>query len=266
VSGDQVLTASARLVGPVMVNLVGAIPRVQELLDRPVIVGGLAVMSRLNRAYRVTQDLDALRRRSAGAASGLEVLRAAGATELNEVGGLIATERGNVRVDVLEARDDDLDREFTDATDRLEAMAHQWTLKTATPMSLTATAVDAARPGLDGASPADEARAVALVAMPGPLIAMKLKASVDRPREKEATDLLDVVRLVTDPDTASSIMAEFEAAEAQLRDDVALHAELAFRTKILHTRQIIRGLGPTAVTADLIDAAADFLDDVLRSR
>lgn len=64
-SGDQVLNGCAHLVGPVMVDLVGAIPRVQELLDQPVIVGGLAVMSRLNHAYRVTQDLDALRRRAA---------------------------------------------------------------------------------------------------------------------------------------------------------------------------------------------------------
>jgi len=126
-----------------MVNLVGAIPRVQELFERPVIVGGLAVMSRLGNAYRVTQDLDALRRRLEGAASGLEVLRAAGAKDINEIGGLVPTQRGDVRVDVLEARHNDLDRDFTDPTDRLEAMAHQWTLETATPMDIVATSVDA---------------------------------------------------------------------------------------------------------------------------
>ncbi len=220
-------------------------------------------MSRLNHAYRVTQDLDALRRRQAGAASGLEVLRAAGATELNEVGGLLSTDRGDVRVDVLEAYDSDLDRVFTDPTDRLEAMAHHWTLRTATPLSLTATAVDPSRVRPGASSPPLETQAKALVAMPAPLIAMKLKASVDRPWRKEATDLLDVVRLLTDPDTAASIASEFNAAEPQLIEDVRLHAELAFRTKILHTRQIVRRLGDTAVDSELIDAAAEFLDGVL---
>src|SRR5450631_3964604 len=70
VSGNQTPAARVHLVGAVMVNLVGAIPRVQELFELPVIVGGLAVMSRLGNAYRVTQDLDALRRRLEGAASG----------------------------------------------------------------------------------------------------------------------------------------------------------------------------------------------------
>jgi len=95
-----------------MVNLFGAIPRIQELFELPVIVGGLAVMSRLGNAYRVTQDLDALRRRLEGAASSLEVLRAAGAKDINEIGGLVPTERGDVRVDLLEARHNDLDRDF----------------------------------------------------------------------------------------------------------------------------------------------------------
>ena len=70
-SGSQTPDATVHLVGAVMVNLVGAIPRVQELFELPVIVGGLAVMSRLGNAYRVTQDLDALRRRLEGAAGSL---------------------------------------------------------------------------------------------------------------------------------------------------------------------------------------------------
>lgn len=61
VSGDLKPDRAIQLVGPVMLNLVGAIPTVQQLLDQPVIIGGLAVMSRLGNAHRVTQDLDALR-------------------------------------------------------------------------------------------------------------------------------------------------------------------------------------------------------------
>jgi len=99
---------------------------------------------------------------------------------MNEVGGLLATERGNVRVDVLEAGSHDLDREFSDPTDRLEAMAHKWALDTATPMIIVASELDATRiRDLDQAKPLVR-QAVALVARPGPLVAMKLKASVDR--------------------------------------------------------------------------------------
>jgi hypothetical protein len=209
VSGNEAPDRKVQLIGPVMVNLVGAIPKVQELLEQPVIIGGLAVMSRLGNAYRVTQDLDALRRRPEGGASGLEVLRAARAKNIDEVGGYIPTERGDVRVDVLEARDSDLDRDFTDATDRLEAMAHRWALDTATPLVIAAASVDVSRLRGDARPTIDETQAVALVARPGPLVAVKLKASVDRPTVKEATDLLDVVRLVTDPATAGSVMTEF---------------------------------------------------------
>ena len=249
-----------------MVNLVGAIPRVQELLGDPVIVGGLAVMSRLGNAYRVTQDLDALRRQLSGDTRGLEVLRAAGAKNVDEVGGLLPTPRGDVRVDVLEARHHDLDRDFTDATDRLEAMAHSWALDTATSVLMGATGVSSARLGADVEPTTDEVQAVALVARPGPLVAMKLKAAVDRTTFKEATDLLDVVRLLTDPATASGVMDDFAKAAPQLVEDVAAHARSRFKTKILRTRRIIRDLDESAYSAELIDGAADFLDGVLQSR
>lgn len=265
-SGSQTPDATVHLVGAVMVNLVGAIPRVQELFELPVIVGGLAVMSRLGNAYRVTQDLDALRRRLEGAASSLEVLRAAGATDINEIGGLVPTERGDVRVDLLEARHNDLDREFTDPTDRLEAMAHQWTLDTATPMHIVATTIDPSSRRGDAGPVIDRTQAVALVARPGPLVAMKLKASIDRTTVKEATDLLDVIRLVTDPATAGFVFAEFKEVDAQLVEDVAAHAHLKFRKNVLRTRRIIRDLGPQAVDAEFIDGAADFLEGALWGR
>lgn len=125
-----------------MVRLVGTIPRVQALFVNPVIVGGLAVLCRLGVAYRSTQDLDTLLRRLEGQPSGLEILERAGATSLDNLGATLPTERGDVRVDVLEARDSELDRDFTDRTDRLEAMAHRWALATATPVRIGATSMD----------------------------------------------------------------------------------------------------------------------------
>jgi hypothetical protein len=94
---------------------------------------------------------------------------------------------------------------------------------------------------------------------------MKLKASMDRTGAKEATDLLDVVRLVTDPATARLVTADFDTADPQLVEDVAAHAALKFRTNILRTRRLMRGLGESAYDADLLDGAADFLDGLLPS-
>ena len=220
-------------------------------------------MSRLDNAYRTTEDLDTLRRRSDGAASGLEVLRDAGASDFNEVGGSLPTERGMVRVDVLEARDGDLDRTFTDPTDRLEAMAHRWTLDTATQMNIHARSVDSPASRQATQLSTDETHAVALVARPGPLVAMKLKASIDRLAAKEATDLNDIVRLMTDPGTAELVIADFEDADQQLRDDVALHARKKFVDEIRTTHQLIRTLGNQAAPPDLIDGTADLLRGML---
>lgn len=242
-----------------MVRLVGAIPHVQELLSRPVIVGGLAVMIRLGTSHRATQDLDALRRRHDGGATGLEILRAAGATEMDEVGGMLATDRGEVRVDVLESGPNELDRTFTDATDRLEATAHLWTLETATPVLITATATKA----IGGSTSLDTSEVEALVARPGPLVAMKMKASVDRFAAKEATDLLDVVRLVTDPATAGLVATEFAATDPQLRADVATHVDQQFRQNSLRTRRLINELNSPQVDDELISGAIDLLEGIL---
>ncbi len=183
-SGD----GNAELVGDVMVALVGAIPRVQAILGNPVIIGGLAVMCQLSSAHRVTQDLDTLRMRGQGEAAGLTILRAAGAEGVDEVGGFLPTDMGQVRIDILEARPGDLDRTFSDPTDRLEAMAHRWALETAAPIRIVASPVDPAYYSRAQSGSLYSLEALALVARPGPLVAMKLKASVDRGQTKEATD------------------------------------------------------------------------------
>ncbi len=224
VSGDG-RNDTVHLVGAAMVRLVGAIPLVQDLLGEPVIVGGLAVMCRLGNAHR---------HRGSGYSAASSC-------------------RGRVRVDVLELRVADLERDFTDATDRLEATAHRWTLETATQLQIQATSDPFAL-----ADDGDTVRAVALVACPGPLVAMKLKASVDRGTSKAATDLLGVVRLVTDPETAPDALDDFERVDSQLRADVAEHARLQFEQREGRTRQLIRGLGSQAPDEALVDAAAAF--------
>ena len=255
-SGSPGPDAEVHLVGPMMVQLVGALPVVQQMLARPVIIGGLAVMSRLGTAHRVTRDLDALRERTAGSPTGLELLAAARATAIDEVGGLVPTDRGPVRVDVLDAPPLDPSRHAEDPTDRLEASAFDWALRTATPIRFRATASSSPRE-------ADAAEAVALVARPGPLVAMKLKAAVDRSSAKEATDLLDVVLLATDHRAAPIVLDELTAVDDEFRGDLLLHLELEFERDRLRIHRLIRAIGHPGVDTDLIDGAAAFLRGAL---
>lgn len=147
---------------------------------------------------------------------------------------------------MLETRSTDLDRDFTDATDRLEAMANLWALDTASSLHIIATRADdpLRRDRLpSGAERNETAEAQALVARPGPLIAMKLKASVDRMEAKEATDLLDVIRLVTDPATSGLVTTEFLECHRQLAADTWQRAHLKYERQALGTLRIIRNLG-----------------------
>ncbi|AMY54946.1 hypothetical protein [Rhodococcoides fascians] len=143
-------------VGEAMTAVVHGVSVVSEILGcRPVIVGGLAVLSRLSRPpYRATVDLDVVDRRL-GSIPHLEVLRgSAGAISVEPAAVLVPTVRGPVKVDVLEIRQVELEH----PSDRLHASAHEWANDTATELTITAIG-----------SPKDPPVAVsALVAEPGP--------------------------------------------------------------------------------------------------
>ena len=96
----------------------------------------------------------------------------------------------------------------------LHVLAHGWADATATPMILRADSLDAV-----------EVR----VAEPGPLVAMKLQNLPNRPSDKEATDLLDISRLLLDQSTARQVRWQLAEAPQQLREDALLHADLWFR-------------------------------------
>ena len=64
-----------------MSALVHAIPVIEsQTRRRVVLIGGLAVVCRLTRAYRATSDLDTVNRRRGGEAAQIELLIAHGAT------------------------------------------------------------------------------------------------------------------------------------------------------------------------------------------
>lgn len=252
VSGEDQNPPTVTLVGPGMEALVEAIPDVEARTGRPfTLVGGLAVLSRLGAAYRVTTDLDTVNRRAPDEKPQLEVLVESGGRRSGPAGVRISTPRGEVQVDVLEVSDHELERLPDDPTGRLSVLSHAWAAESATPMVITM-----AGPG--GAPETDGVRT--RVATPGPLIAMKLQAIMDRSAAKERTDLLDIIYLTLDSEAGPLARKQLREADPRLRHDAALHAHMWFvehRWKSL--RRINEVPGGRQIDGDEFDLVADLL-------
>ena len=227
-SGSPEAAPSIELHGPTMAAIVAAIPITARHTRRPVIVvGGLAVLCRLSTAYRATTDLDTVSRLQAGQVGQLDLLIAAGANPSGPAGAKVDTPLGPVQVDVLEVTDADLEPLPDDATDRLHVLAHAWAAQTATLVRLVADDVDPV---------------TVLVAQPAALVAMKLQSVMNRGAAKEGTDLLDIVRLATDPATAAAVIDGLRGADSQLRSDAQLHARRWFTDSAERTLKKVRAV------------------------
>lgn len=186
-----------------MSAIVAAITITEATTGSPVIVvGGLAVLCRLCRPHRATTDLDTVNRRRAGDPSQLELLVASGGRPSGPSGVQVDTPLGPVQVDVLEVSDAEMDQLPVDPTDRLHVLSHAWTAETATTVTVRSDGGQQVR---------------VLVARPGALIAMKLQSIMNRGAAKEATDLLDIVRLTLDPECGATARLELAEAHPQLR-------------------------------------------------
>jgi len=182
-----------------MLALVHAIPELERRTgSAPTIIGGLAVISRLGGGYRATSDLDTVNRRADSEPPQLTVLINSGATPSDAAGAMIPTPLGDVKVDVLEVADYELEQLPDDPGDRLHVLAHAWAAISATPLVIRAT---------DPLRDAD-LEVVVKVAETGALIAMKLQSVENRPSVKEGTDLLDIVRLTLTSETRSTALAQ----------------------------------------------------------
>ena len=210
-----------------MSPLIHAIPAVVSLTGiEVVLIGGLAVMCRLSRPYRATSDVDIVNHRADDEPQQLQVLRAAAGAEASGPSGvLLPTPAGQVQVDVLEVTDADLATLPSDPTGRLHVMSHAWAAATATPMIIRTQ---------------DAPEVSVAIGEPGPLVAMKLQSLMDRGAAKEATDLLDIIRLTLDPGTASDVRSQLRDADPQLRADAALHVTQWFATSIDRSLGVIR--------------------------
>lgn len=183
----------------------------------PVVVGGLAVLARLSNPYRATVDLDVVDRLR-GHLPQLGVLRAAtGAEPVDPSAVLLPTRYGPVKIDVLEVRQIEIDQPSDDPGDRLHASAHAWANDTATELTIEVLLSDHC-----------SVTVTTLVAEPGPLIAMKLQAVMNRSRDKQGTDLLDIVRLLLDQVTRPTALAQIAGVDPAVADDMALHVNLWF--------------------------------------
>jgi hypothetical protein len=202
-SADMPGEPRVELIGSAMHALVGAVPELAGRTGNPVIVvGGLAVLCRLGTAYRATSDLDTVHRRGSGDLPILEVLLTTGVEKSGPAGALLPTPAGLVQVDIIEVTDSELERLPDDPTDRLAVLSHDWGARSATLMRISAAG-----------SPVDSGvEVVVRVAEPGPLVAMKLQSVMNRTTAKERTDLLDIIRLTTDPVAGPQAREQLRAA------------------------------------------------------
>jgi len=244
VSGSRVT-----FIGEAMAAVVQGIAEVRDLIgEPPVIVGGLAVLARLSNPYRATVDLDVVDR-MLGVAPQLKVLRSApGAEAVEPAAVLLPTDFGPVKIDVLEVRQVELDEPSDDPGDRLHASSHAWASDTATEMTIEV---------VRGAG--TQVEVTTRVAEPGPLIAMKLQAVMNRSVEKQGTDLLDIVRLAFDEGTRPVALAQVGAVADDIARDIAMHVDLWFVRRRDEALNLIRDVGGDDVGANDLDLIADLL-------
>ena len=236
-------------IGDAMAAVVQGVAEVRALLGQPpVVVGGLAVMCRLSSPYRATTDVDVVDRLLGGQPQ-LQVLRAAqGAKAVEPASVMLPTAFGPVRVDVLEVRQAEIDQPSDDPGDRLHATAHAWASDTATDLVIEVRS-------LRGAT----VEVTALVAEPGPIVAMKLQAIMNRATAKQGTDLQDIIRLVLDEQVRPAALAQLGRCPAPTAADIALHVDLWLVSRRRQALRWIHNVGGTDLALEDLDLVAELL-------
>ena len=211
------------------------------------------MLCRLSNPYRATTDLDVVDRRRGGTPH-LQVLRAvSGAEPVEPAAVLLPTAFGLVKVDVLEVRQVEIDHPSDDPGDRLHASAHAWAHDTATDLRIGA--VSAQDDSIEVTTP---------VAEPGPLIAMKLQAVMNRSSQKQGTDLLDIIRLAFDAGTRDVALGQIRTVHDSVARDIGLHVELWFDRRRSQTLALVRSAGAADLVFDDIDLVAELLREASR--
>lgn len=236
-------------IGDAMAAVVQGVAEVRALIGQPpVVVGGLAVMCRLSSPYRATADVDVVDR-LLDEVPQLQVLRAAqGAEPVEATSVLLPTAFGQVKVDVLEVRQVEIDQPSDDPGDRLHAFAHAWASDSATEVTIEVAPLRGAHVEVS-----------ALVAEPGPLVAMKLQAIMNRAVAKQGTDLQDIARLILDGQVRPAALAQLGNCGTRTAADIALHVDLWLVGRRRQALRWIHDVGGTDLTLDDLDLVAEFL-------
>ncbi|GAW49411.1 hypothetical protein [Nocardioides sp. PD653] len=161
---------------------------------------------------------------------------------------LLPTPFGDVKIDVLEVRQIELDEPSDDPGDRLHASAHAWANDIATDVMIEVVRLNG-----------DPVEVTTKVAEPGPLIAMKIQAVMNRSVDKQGTDLRDIVRLALDPESRPAAMSQIGTVDGALARDIAIHVDLWLVRRKDQALRWIRGTGDQDVTMDDLDLVAELL-------
>lgn len=200
------------LAGESVASMVRAAERACGTPNLPLaIVGGFAVTCRLGRVHRATGDVDMVADELATVGA-----RGSSARALVELGIATADPGGRdhrvfvdgTKIEIIETQDlTDGVNGIDSVLDRLFLLGHRWAYLAAEPTRITVagTAIDVMLP----------------VATPAALVATKLHAFCDRPRdEKRASDAYDIFRLVEIHDRDGAIASAMNDGIPGLADAV----------------------------------------------
>ena len=196
------------------------------------LIGGLAVMTRLGRVHRATDDLDAAAQGIADGPSRLSILVGGGD------GGREHRAINGVKVDCIDvgsvsAADLDPQDLPDEAFDRAFLLAHRWALDSATKAVLTVLS--------EQRDPI--ATATCRVATSAQLVSMKLQSAPRRRAErahKGPNDYGDLYALLTQPESLNEIVATLLSAPHGLGQWCAERIEIEFVTEAARTARSIR--------------------------
>ncbi|MFA5890830.1 MAG: nucleotidyl transferase AbiEii/AbiGii toxin family protein [Actinomycetota bacterium] len=187
-----------------MTRLVQAIDQLEHRgLPQHALVGGIAVIARLQQPHRATADIDAVYLGDEGDA--VQILLAHGARP--QANGVILA--GGEKVDLISVGDYAVADLPENAGERAFVLAHRWALDGASRLTLVVTTSG-------GAVAAAVTTPVASVAS---LVAMKLASTRARRRgaqHKRASDVFDVFRLLSAHDADGSVARALQSAPGDL--------------------------------------------------
>jgi len=161
---------------------------------------------------------------------------------------LLPTPYGQVKVDVLEVRQVEIDEPSDDPGDRLHASAHAWANDTASEVTIEVASLRGV-----------QVEVSTLVAEPGPLIAMKLQAIMNREAAKQGTDLQDIARLLLDEQVRPTALAQLGNCRASTAADIALHVDLWLVRRRRQAMRWVHDVGGSDLTLDDLDLVAELL-------